>query len=258
MGFLDSVFGGDDDVKIEQAELLTPEQKQALSFILPFLQDAIETGEFQDRTVDTRGLEETSLAGLEELAAQFAAGEGGLGQLGDVALTRAEDILTRGPQDFEEFFQKVVQEPALRSFEEDVAPRIREAFGGSSNEFFTGQRVEQEGRAARDLIESLDRERANLAFQTEQADEENAIRTLLGLPAIRGGVSDVNDILSLFSGGQAGSAERSRQRALDIELLLRGTGIPAAENIATVSRGQTGIIPSFIGGFGSGLAGGIF
>jgi len=76
-----------------------------------------------------------------------------------------EQMLSGTPQQFEEFFQKAVQEPALQQFNEQVLPMIARQYAA---QFFGSDRERADMLAQRELIRALTQARADLAFQAAQ------------------------------------------------------------------------------------------
>ena len=108
-------------------------------------------------TVDLSDLEQMSLGGLERMFS----GEGILEQQQE-QLQQRMDPNARA-EEIERYFQEAVSEPMWEEFREETIPEIRGRYAPSG--FWSGQRVEAEENAMEDLIDSLSRERAGLAYQ---------------------------------------------------------------------------------------------
>lgn len=73
----------------------------------------------------------------------------------------------------EEFYKTRVEAPALKTFTEEVLPRIRDEHIATGN-FYSRARAQAEARAASDLAAALASERAKLAYADEQARRQLA------------------------------------------------------------------------------------
>lgn len=220
--------------RTEAISTLTPEQKELMRFLQPLLQE--RAGAQPERT----DLENLSLAAMEQFAMNLVGGQGGeTFDTGQEALT---NILTRGPTDFDQFFQQTVQEPALESFREDIIPGIQTAF---APQFFGGERVEREKRATEDLLDALTRARADLAFRTRQSDTENTLRALGLLPTVTAAEGDI--LSGLLQAGAGARESIDRERTARIRDALAFLGTPMRENVVVTGAfqpGQEGLISS--------------
>ena len=86
-------------------------------------------------------------------------------QLSPEAQAALAQMLSGEPQQFEEFFQKAIQEPALQQFNEQVLPMIARRFAG---QFFGSDRERADLLAQRELLRALTEQRARLAFDAQQ------------------------------------------------------------------------------------------
>lgn len=254
-GVVSSLFGeGGQKGELELEKgvpTLTPEQKKlANEVLLPLLTRALRT------SISPSTLESTSLAGLEEFAMQLVGGGVAGAETAGTARSALEGILTQGPQDFEDFFQKTVQDPALEGFQRDIIPAIRERF---APQFFGGERREAEGRATEDLLTQLTRARAGLAFQTQQAGQQNILAALGLTPSLIGAeqVPQANLLTQLLGAGITGRQSIASEEQRRIQNALAFLGQPQIENIAAGIGGtapRTGLFPAaaaaFAGGYG--------
>lgn len=225
-GFIEGLFGSESKepkTSITPRSTLSPEQKALLSQLQPVLSSRV------GQTAAPTSLETISLEGLENLASGVTA-EGSPSTAAKGALT---DLLTKGPTDFEDFFQTTVKDPALRDFERDIIPAIRERF---APQFFGGERREAEGRATEDLLRFLTQERSRLAFETSQEDTKNLL-TALGLtPSVEAG--PVNTLATLLGAGRGQRESLEEEELNNILAALSFLGVPTRENIVVSTPGR--------------------
>lgn len=249
MGFLsgitDTIFGSDPTFEQKQLELLTPaERKLQEEVLFPQLREG-------RGSAGLSGLEQTSLAGLEELAMQAAAGTSATARLSKTGATQLQDIFTRGPQDTEEFFRTTVQEPALRDFEENILPRIARRFSGGN--FFGSERFEADTRAREDLLQSLTQARSSISFQSRQQDVENVLKSAGLIGAVTSG--PMAELIALLSSGKVPrQVELDRLASQDIRIgqILAALGMQTVENVNLTTPGSEGLLSSIAGGLGQG------
>lgn len=266
-GLIDSIFGSDDETRPTETltlGTLSPEQQRIVTILEQLLTRS--TGE-QAQPLDA---ETMSLQGLEDLANQVAGAGAGASsdptiQAGSSAI---QGILSRGPTDFEDFFRTNVQDPALRDFERDIIPNIRERF---APQFFGGERIEAEGRATEDLLRLLTQARSGLAFQTQNQNTQDQL-SAIGLAPQFGPVAQQlpfqalqGDVLSQLLGGAGGLRESlAGQDNQTIQQLLAFLNTQQQENVVVggqTIQGQSGIFPGLLntaGTFGLGSAFGVF
>lgn len=225
-------------------ELLTPQERALQNLLIQTLTGRVQAGE-----PTLSPLETTSLAGLEQIALDLISGE----TLGRFAEEVLRDVATQGSQDFEEFFQTTVQQPALREFERDIIPTIRKRF---APQFFGGERREAEARATEDLLRQLTQARAGLAFQTEKSQIENVLSALSMIPALSS--IDEEQLLGLLSAGTGTRQAQASLRSLPIQLATGVLGQPTIENIGFVDPGRArepSIFESFLRNVTGGASG---
>lgn len=222
---LDTLLGGGSDPKttIKSVEKLTPEQQR----ILELLEGLI--GDRAGEEITPLSGETLSLAALEQLAMNIVGGDTA-GQFGESAI---RDIVGRDAQDFEDFFQTSVQEPALRSFEQDILPKISGEF---ATRFFGGERREAQGRATEDLLRFLTQARSGLAFETEQAQRNQSLQALGLLPATAS--LDIAQLLGVLGGATSVRESTAAESARRIQEALGFIGLPTEEVVATTTPGQ--------------------
>ncbi len=262
-----ALFGSEPKAKVTTASKLTPEQENRLKELLANLNLPEGLGEavvpFEGRlSAGLQPVQQTSLAALEQMALNLAGGGSPTGTgLQGQAETALSGLLTEGPTDFEDFFKTNVEAPLLKSFEEEVVPRLQAT--QARNFFSTGAQRAQD-RGQEQLLDTLGRERSGLAFATREADRNRRLQALGLVDTITG--LPINQAAQLLAIGeiprqieQAGlSAEyaefirQQQQRSERVQQLLQAIGLPVLENIATVTEGSTGLVPSFLAGGGIG------
>lgn len=132
-----------------------------------------------------------------------------LGQAGTTSMPGRSERFAMDFTDFDEFFRRGVQDPALRQFNEEVLPGIASRTAPSN--FFGSERLRAESDAISDLGQFLGEERGRLAFE-DRGRQQQAAQFLDQLEAILG----------------EGSAERQLRAALGLEesrLAEEGLGI---------------------------------
>lgn len=251
MGIFDFITGSDPTFENRTFDLLTPRERSLQEkTLIPILE--------QPRgTADLSSLEKTSLQGLEQLALQASEGTSPTARLSRTAGTQLEDILTRGPQDFEEFFRTTVREPALRNFEEEVLPRIARRFSGGN--FFGSERFEADTRAREDLLQSLTETRGRLSFESRQQDVENILKSAGLIGEVTSG--PMGELISLLAAGQVPrQVELDRLASQDIRVkqIIEALGLGTVENVVLTTPGKEGILGDIVSGFAGAAAGKIF
>ena len=263
---MDFIFGKSPSAQFENLSLATPEQSKALKDLLAFLTSAGQPEGFGgDLVAGLSDLENTSLAALEENALSRGAGGTPTQQL---ATTTLEGILTAEPTDFQDFFKSSVQDPALKTFEEEILPGI-----GAKNakNFFSSERLTQEDRAREDLQQNLNSERGKFAFATNESNQNRKLQALGLVDEITG--APIDQAIKLLEAGQvprqieqAGlTAEYGEflrvqeEKARRIEQILSALNVEQRENIGVGVGGSSGLISDFLGGGGgAGIGAAIF
>lgn len=220
MALLDGILGGSKSTSsAETLSRLSPGQEGLLNEnLLPFLKGE---GNLPRERTPFQGM---SLQALEDLVQKRASGE--IAPASDIL----RGIIDQGPQDFEDFFTRTVQDPALERFQEDVLPGISRKFSSS---FYGSERREADQRAQEEFIDSLMKARSGLAFKTEEAQRDRALRAAGLLPQSEG-----QDIQNIFTGLRAEQFPEQQQ----INNILRTLGLQTQENVVTVDPGEGGIL----------------
>ena len=255
MGFLkDVIFGTDDELTVEQKSTLTDEQKAMLAQLRKLTGsggefDPSKVDEFEgDLSAPMSNLEGLSLSALEDLARSRVSDTSEVNKQASASLI---DMLQRGPEDISNFFEKGVQDPALRGFEEDVLPRIGRNFGG---DFFGSDRQVADERAREDLVQGLSSDRSKFALASRESDLNRKIQALGMAPGVSG--APINELTSLLEAGaiprdvenrrlegefaKFGEAKSREQQRL--QLILQALGVQGVENIGAVTGGREGLL----------------
>lgn len=253
---VDALFGRSPRTSTSTRSLLTPEQEAALRRLISGLGADIDNiPQFGGQPTD---LERLSLSALEQQAMDSVTGQSELRRTATEALIGQ---ITGQPDDFNEYFRESIQNPALRSFEEEVLPGIGRRFTGAN--FFGSERARADDYARGRLIDSLAGERARLGFQSRESAKNRSLSALGIVPEYEN--APIRNLTSLLEAGQ-GVSDRSYQRFLDqeeirrgrIQELLNALNVRGRENIVRSTPGTTGLVSSFLQGGGGQAIGAAF
>ena len=269
MGFFSSLFGGTKTVslpppQITRVSTLDPQQRQLFDSLTSNLQSQpFQATPFEPSSgrlsPGLSNLQNTSLAGLEELALQQV-GAGGAADVVSNAQGAFNEILTSGPQAIDDFFTTNVQEPLVESFTEDILPDISRRL---ARNFFGSERRDIERDATEELISVLGRERSSLAFNARESDlnRRASVLPLTGdlstnLLGQLAGLGDIPRVVEQQQ-TQAELGEVNRQNEENQRLisnLLAAIGVPTEQIIGSPSAQvvqQPGILGGLLSGIGS-------
>ena len=252
MSFIgDFLFGTSPEAEESTKTLLTEQQQRIADFLEPFLTSE-DLGSIEGvQTPPLSSIQETSLAGLENLTSQIAAGTTEQQGLLSTGREAAGDILTRDATDISDFFRTNIEEPSLEFFNEKIAPAISSKFAPSG--FFSSERLESERDAKSELLKFLVQSRESTALGARQQDTSAILRALTSLSGLRG--TDQADLTAALVPGelprtafreQAISPIQERERRLSA--IFKALGIPGLENIVTTTPGTPGLINSLASG----------
>lgn len=230
MGILDSILGSESSVEFRKEDLKTETQKKELDDLIKLLSGEI-------KGADVSGTLTPEEQQRQDLLTQLVGGAGG-----DIEALREATRFDQAGID--ELFQTTIRDPLVRDVRENIIPDIGARFG---SQFFSSERIGQEGRAIDELVRNLSGERSKLV----QGERQRQLQALGLLPAATAGAA------GLAKGGDVASqklSEQDRKRKELMQLLLGGTGQNVFENIGVVKPGQTGVLSGFLGGIGQGLA----
>ena len=271
MGFLsgltDTIFGKDPSVT--STPTMTPEQQELLKQLLEgMIQPGAKntpskaydkyTGQL---TAPTSNLQNLSLSALEQMVLNEATGGVGSSRYYQSELDK---IIKSGgsPIDIGDFFKNQVQDPMLKSFSDEVLPRLQGTFSGSSA--FGSDKLKQQELLTQNLTKQLVGSRSEMAYKSE-TDALNRLMTALGLGSQIGTGTTANLTAALAAGKVPQETEQARLKA-DYEEFLRGQNaqqgdiaqIMAALNMSAfspvVNPGTEGLLSSFVKGASSGAA----
>jgi hypothetical protein len=183
----------------------------------------------------------SSLAGMEKLALGGGTVTGM--QQGDTALT---DALSGRPSLIDSTYKASVEDPTLRTLNEQLLPTISREFGGGSN-LFSSERNAAIDNASRTTMEALIRERAAMQFQAEEAAKTRALAALESLNTAR------NSQAGMFSALLNGSTTMEQLNLERLKAILAGATAGTKDTVGIGLPGQEGLLQGFVSGFGSGL-----
>jgi hypothetical protein len=260
MSFLDAIFGSSPSAEVTKQTTLTGNQRAKLRELLRGLelpkgikQAVVPFG--GELSAGPSNLENLSLQALEQQAMNLVTPPEGGGVQGQASDTLSQ-LLSGQPTDFDAFFRDAIESPLLRTFSEDIVPQLQAR--GAKNFFSTGQE-NVETRAAKNLTQQLTGARSELGFKTAEAAKDRQLAALGMVDTVTG--MPIRQAMQLLEAGrvpreieQAGLtreyAEFLRQqeaRNTRINQILAAIGLPAMENIATVSGGSSGLLSGFLG-----------
>ena len=175
-------------------------------------------------------LESMSLKGLEQMTNALMAGK--ITERVDREPMRKveamlDEIMGRGPQDINQYYDQAIQKPLLEAFGKTIMPAISRSYAPSG--FWSSQRTTAEDTARENLVDALATERARVGYQAYRDDTQaklGAGSQMLQIPAMEANIlqaergidsSFVNDLAKTFA---AGSAETARMQG-DLDRLYR-------------------------------------
>jgi len=78
------------------------------------------------------------------------------------------------PEAVNKYFQTAIKAPAMQTFQEETKPAIKEAFSGPG--YWSSARATEEARASENLGTELGRQKAELQWDTLQANKQGALQ----------------------------------------------------------------------------------
>lgn len=230
VNLVDTILGSESKAKTKKQPTLTDEQRQALDTLI---------SELGGGEISAEGIS----SGEKSIVDEIMSRRGGQQNLVGDAQSRIGELL--GSRDeFDEFFRTNVEQPLMERFEEDIIPGIGRRFGGAG--FFSSERRAAEQDAMGELAQELTAGRSRSAI-------EAPLSAVSSLGDVFGVQKGLDDFALEASGFDRQVREQQRQRR--IQEILQALGIPAFENITTVTPGQEGILgpaaKGFAAGFGS-------
>ena len=161
------IFGTDASTETQTLSTVTEEQREAIANITKRLQD-FDPGTVTEGEKFKFSPGDLSLEGLD----QFIRGQGDR-ELGFEG--RLGEIVGQGPQDISEAVKLQVQDPLLKTFEEEVLPGISRKFSGSGT-FFSSERARADTAAQGELISTLGRERTRFVMEERARTDALALQ----------------------------------------------------------------------------------
>jgi len=164
----------------------------------------------------------------------------------------AGDNLFMSPEETDTYFQKTMYDPAIKTFTDDVAPAIREEYAGPG--FWSSARADAVADARTDLGTTLESQRANLQWQSKQAN--NQLLPMMygfGEAQQQQQQSQINALMEQFMEGNRLTNPE------DMEILLSLFGIPMSSSTTKYSANSGNpFMSSFLGGYGANFANALF
>jgi len=251
----DALFGSKPKAETETKSTLSPEQEAVQATFSEFLQNTGRRGGNPssqqpfpgDLAAPLSDLENLSLSALEDRARTIATE-------GDPNIRAASEaligILERGPADVDEFISTNIEQPLQEQFERNrtaTSARFADQFFGSARRSSDEQNFE-------DFIDALARESSAARLGIREQDTNATLRAIQLAPQLAGGDQDV--LLDLL---RAGSVPREVETAQNLgeferfkelqnrrfqlsQIVNQFLGVPAAENITTVTEGSEGLL----------------
>ena len=241
------LFGESPDAVESSQTNLTPEQQEALKSILASLTGAGAAPTTSPGYTKLSPLENTSLAGLEQMAMNFATPSEAT-KTSQGALTNLIDTADKG---FEDYYRTNIAEPITRTFNESILPGINRQY---SNDFFSTDRASNLDRSQQRVLEALV-QGAGTARKDYRAQTIDASKALYGgeVSAAQTKGLDIQSLLAALSGGGTERNVRVAERDKQLEALLRALGLKTIDNTVTALPGSEGLVSTAIGAFAQGL-----
>lgn len=248
---------------VSNESAITPEQHAALRSLLDRLQlpgGGVTPYNGRMSTGVTPG-QQTSLAALEEQA--MSSVRSGEEDRNFLRQAMADASKGTSPDTINSTFRDTVENPALKTFNEQTLPGVSKRFKGNS--IFGSDAREAERRATMDLGDSLTSSRAKFSFDATESAKDRALRAALGGTGLlqQGGRNNVQSMLDLFgahgmiAGQEQGGLDRGyqefvRQRGennTNIQHILQAIGMGTQNTV--VNPGQPGFLTSAAPGIGN-------
>lgn len=262
MGFLSSIFGSSPKSSVSSMPTLSPEQQALLKSMISQGTEAGSAGMFETPLYKAYGgptvagpsaLESASLSALEEYSKGLLSGGSKPRQ---DALDAWGAGLQRTGTGAAEYYKTNVENPVMRTLQEQVIPGLTKRFSG--NAAFGSDRRLAEQQALTRVGEDLQRGQADYL-----QGQNNQLAQLLGLTDMMS-QGEMNDITTLLKAGalpreleQARLSTAQEEYRLQeqskqdyLKALLQLLGIQTTENVVQQTGGSSGLL----GGLASGGA----
>lgn len=247
--------GGSSSASTAAQPTITPEQQQLLNSLIARLggSNSATTPYTAPLVAGMTPGQRTSLEALEQAA---------LGNSQNPNFAQANrtvsEAQTAGPEDFTDYFNKSVQDPALKDFREKILPDVTRRFRGSAG--FGSDRMAADRQATDDLTGSLAGQRAKLAYESRESAANRRLQAAGMVPGLQGGETSAL-VAALNAGGVAQGTEQNRLTAnyqefqrqnagesQRIQEILAALGVRPFENITTVQQNAPSAGRSFLNG----------
>jgi hypothetical protein len=198
-----------------QTQTLDPAQSQMESFLLQALSKSPSQvfPTYQgDVTTPLSGLQNTSLAALEQGVPGAQGALAGSGKLQGQGQTALGGILTGGPQDLQKYYETNVFAPLNRTFQQTTLPSIASALGGSAGGPQSTAAAKAYSDAGTNFMQQLAATQGQLAFDTGQADIRNKISAAQQVPGMA--ASPLQSLLSFLTAGGVPTQQDMTNKAL--------------------------------------------
>ena len=213
----------------------TPEQNAAINNLLKILQ-----GDIGNYDVTAPGANPTQDAAMQKVLDMLT------GTMGTAA-GALDQSLQYNPQDINQYFTQTVQDPLLKTFNEQILPEISARAGSN---FWGSDRLNQDATVTNDLTKNLAAERTRMSFEADQAARNRMLQALGILPTVTGAAGE-------FATNNTVDELRRKQMLNErnqlIQLLLGATGQQTLENIGIAKPGTEGALSGILGGIGTGV-----
>jgi len=222
LSFIDMLMGTESEAKVTQASTKTETQRSSLDELLKMLSSEV-TADPDDIQLTEQEIQQQAL--LSQLMGDAGA-----------ASTATLEASQFDAQGIDDLFNTTIRDPLMRDARDNLIPEIAARYG---SQFFSSERIGQEGNVMSNLMNTLAGEKNKLI----QGERERQLQALGLMPSTIGAASGVAQVKD----------PKTAKRTELMQLILGGTGQTTFENIATVTPGQEGGAVAFLGGLGQGL-----
>ena len=200
LGSLFSSGGDDVDVKTEMVDLLTPKQQTVLNKILNLVGGQIGQG--------VTPYKKPTVAGVSPLLEQYFQGVQDYGT--SPLYTGGAGVLERAMQPYDptaarEYWETAFYDPAMRKFQLDVMPQLKEDIAGMGG-YSSGGALTKTGRAYGDVYSGLTSQLANILYSGQQSALDRSMQAA--------GMAPDYAAAPLALLGEAGTQQRDIQNQL--------------------------------------------
>lgn len=266
MDLFETIFGSEPEAKTTQQPVLTDLQRSAMDQLISQIlssgkitpEGAYKPYEGQF-TAGMSGLQNSSLAALEALAMKQVEGAG----TAQKALT---GVVESGgnPVDVSKVFDTNVAQPMMYDFTNKILPQLNAHFAG--NAAFGSDKKKQTEILTKNFSDSLVNARAKMEFDSMNQANQNLMTAANALPGVNN--QAITSIMQALSGGAVPQATAQNELTAkyqdwlrgqtasqaNVQALLAAIGLPAFQNITTVTPGTQGLLGAMLSGSGGDIA----